>query len=300
MKSMNYMPPLRIVLTELCNGQCQFCHNEGNQSDNANMPAEMLNGCIQSVKDLKIPKITLTGGEPTLRRDLNKIINELQERTEASICLVTNGHSLARVCREMKKPIDNLNLSISSFEYDIAAKYQKVNPREALDSFIDFPAINKNLNIVITKDNYKEIESFIAWCIKEKASLDLMFLSGGDKEYHDIEKRALNDLLNTHDAMIALNSTSFIRIPLSSNSILRIKHPFLSGLFHNSICDLCQDRESCFEKVCAVRVHPNGEVTPCLSKRVLSKGNNVYEKITSIYNRFGAMTLSREFFMDFH
>jgi len=296
MKSMRFMPPLRLVLTDLCNGACQFCHNEGNNSCSCSMSSEMIDGCIQSAIDLQIPKIALTGGEPTLRRDLHVIINELQERTKASISLVTNGLLLATVGKEIKRPLDNLNLSISSFENSIAARYQRVNPEEALKSFLDFPALNKNLNIVITKDNYKEIDLFINWCIKEKVSLDLMFVSDDDYEYHEIEGIVMNKLLNMNVATIDLNLTPVMSILLSKNSILHIKHPYLSGFFHDSLCNSCDARNACFEKICAIRVHPDGKVSPCLSKRIISNGNNVYERIINIYKRVGTMTLRKEFF----
>ena len=123
MKSQLFVPPLRIILTTQCNGCCPFCHNEGSRR-NDNMSTKTINECIQSIIDLQIPKITITGGEPTLRQDLNKIIQTLQDKTTTSIGLTTNGFSLSSVGNRLLKPIDNLNLSISSFNDDISMLYQ--------------------------------------------------------------------------------------------------------------------------------------------------------------------------------
>lgn len=296
MGSIRLIPPLRIMLTTQCNGECWFCHNEGNQISDINMPTNIIEECIQSVIDLNIPKVTLTGGEPTLRGDLHTIINELQNETEAEISLVTNGIGLSGLSERLQKPIGELNLSVSSFDNKIAKKYQNVDVQSVLMAFKGFQAINKNLNIVITKENYSELDSFIEWCINKKASLDIMFLKENDPEYIAIEAELLNKMLNEYEAAIVFRATSIIEIRLSRDSILHIKHPYLSGLFYNNVCSMCDDSNECFEKICAIRVHPTGIVTPCLSQKIVCGGNSVCERITNAYQKLEKMRLRNDFF----
>ena len=290
------IPPLRIILTTQCNGGCWFCHNEGNQACDINMNTSIIEECVQSVIDLDIPRVTLTGGEPTLRKDLAVIINKLQNETNAEISLVTNGVGLFALSEKLTKPIDELNLSVSSFENEIAKKYQNVDIQYALKVFKGFPAIKKNLNIVVTKENYIELDTFIEWCTNEKISLDIMFLKENDPEYIAIEAEILNKMLNEFDATIVFRTTSIIEIRLSCDSILHIKHPYLSGLFFYNDCCMCDDSNECFEKICAIRVHPNGVVTPCLSQKIVCSGDSVCERITNAYQKLEKMRLRNDFF----
>lgn len=88
---------MRLALTQGCNFKCVFCHNEGldqhqtlkvKAEDLANMAVEMVqNGCTD---------LTLTGGEPLLRKDAFRAILTALERLEAppALTLVTNGSLL--------------------------------------------------------------------------------------------------------------------------------------------------------------------------------------------------------------
>lgn len=161
MKS-NFVPPLRLILTNRCNGLCPFCHKEGYQG-NSDMFWQDICTCANTAEELALPNITLTGGEPTLRADLPDIISELQKRYSGHISLTTNGYNLEQTAESLQIPLYAVNLSVSSFSQNLWRKYQNVLPGKAIKSLLAVPAIKKKFNIVITKDNYQEIKDIISF-----------------------------------------------------------------------------------------------------------------------------------------
>lgn len=152
----NSLIPLRLIVTTTCNGHCYFCHKEGACSSSQEMPLNLIATCAKIADRLSVP-ITLTGGEPTLRKDIDKVIYKIYNTApNVKLGLTTNGANLLTYSN-IKMSIDTLNLSIISFEDDIAKQYQNVIPERALDGLKAFPAINKNLNVVILQDNLFQI-----------------------------------------------------------------------------------------------------------------------------------------------
>lgn len=62
---------LRISVTNTCNLSCFYCHKEGNHSPDQNMlsPREIQTLCRIGLA-MGYEKFKLTGGEPTMRRDI--------------------------------------------------------------------------------------------------------------------------------------------------------------------------------------------------------------------------------------
>ena len=289
------VPPLRLILNNNCNGKCSFCHNEGYHS-HENMSLKLIHDCIDSAEKLSISQIALTGGEPTLRDDLKDIIDYIQDKQMLSISLTTNGYKLNNLIKFINRPIDNLNLSMSSLKMELAEKYQNVNPYMALDSLYSFPAKTKSINIVITKENYTEFSDFIRICSQKKILLNVMFENRQDEEYIDIQKKFLNQLLQNNEGNIILRSTPVLTINFNNECNIRIKHPYLSKLLHNGICEGCSKYDKCFEKVCAIRVRPDGIVTPCLLKEIYFDEDSMYTRIQNAYNSLQTMVFDKHFY----
>jgi GTP 3',8-cyclase len=90
---------LRISVTDRCNLRCQYCMPE---PDYAWLPRESLLdfeeiAAIAGVfTSLGVDRVRLTGGEPLLRRDLPRLIEQLAARPAiADLALTTNGVLLA-------------------------------------------------------------------------------------------------------------------------------------------------------------------------------------------------------------
>ena len=103
---------LRLVLTENCNYNCTFCHKEGMKKQeknllDANDYAFLYQICKES---FNWDEITLTGGEPFVRKDIDEIIEKLY-KSGAKITIVTNGELLNKHV-DVLKYVKRINLSI--------------------------------------------------------------------------------------------------------------------------------------------------------------------------------------------
>ncbi len=73
-----------LAVTNRCGYRCWHCYNAGRSQKD--LPLEALRGVAAQLQDLGAVRITLTGGEPLLRDDLEEIVGAFDERS----CLVLN------------------------------------------------------------------------------------------------------------------------------------------------------------------------------------------------------------------
>jgi radical SAM protein with 4Fe4S-binding SPASM domain len=78
-----------LALTYRCNNNCVHCYAGGPRETKELSTAEWLN-VIDKIYELGIPHVVFTGGEPTLREDLPKLVAHTQEAGLVS-GLITNG-----------------------------------------------------------------------------------------------------------------------------------------------------------------------------------------------------------------
>jgi len=126
---------LRISLTERCNLRCTYCMpSEGvalTPSASLLTPAEVQRLARLFVR-AGVTKIRLTGGEPTVRRDLADVVAalaELQEEGLEAIALTSNGVALERQLPRLRAAgLTHLNVSLDTLS---AARFEKLTRRPA-------------------------------------------------------------------------------------------------------------------------------------------------------------------------
>ena len=159
---------LRISLTEKCNLRCTYC-----------MPAEGIPltpaAHLMSAYEIfeiashfvkrGVDKIRLTGGEPTVRKDINQIIERLSS-LPTKLALTTNGLMIHRHIDVLKKAdVDVINISIDSLDRE---KFKKITLRDQYEqleknmALLDSQGFRLKLNVVLLKGiNDDEIIPFI-------------------------------------------------------------------------------------------------------------------------------------------
>ncbi|CAI9731655.1 cofactor biosynthesis 1 isoform X2 [Octopus vulgaris] len=177
---------LRISLTERCNFRCQYCMPESGVelTPNKNLltTAELIQITSLFVNQ-GIKKVRLTGGEPLIRKDLIKIVEELHLLKQYGlefITMTTNGVILHRVVEKLKEAgLDSLNVSLDSL---MPHKFAFITRRNCLDKVLKniegalaagFSPLK--INCVVMKDlNDDEICNFVQ--LTEKMNLDVRFI----------------------------------------------------------------------------------------------------------------------------
>ncbi|MFC5973237.1 GTP 3',8-cyclase MoaA [Halomarina salina] len=108
---------VRISLTDRCNFDCVYCHNEGlgdtrgpMDPQDDEMSADDVVRFLEVVEEFGVEKAKFTGGEPMLRQDLEEIIERTPDSMETS--LTTNGTFLpGRAEALVDAGLDRVNVS---------------------------------------------------------------------------------------------------------------------------------------------------------------------------------------------
>uniref|UniRef100_A0A182WHQ8 Molybdenum cofactor biosynthesis protein 1 n=1 Tax=Anopheles minimus TaxID=112268 RepID=A0A182WHQ8_9DIPT len=124
---------LRISLTERCNLRCKYCMPaEGVQlTQKAQLltTAEVIRLANLFVTE-GVRKIRLTGGEPTVRKDLTEIVGQLKATNPLleSVGITTNGLMLTRQLVGLQRAgLDALNVSLDTLR---VARYEQITRRK--------------------------------------------------------------------------------------------------------------------------------------------------------------------------
>lgn len=289
MSNLQLLPPLRLVLNTSCNGNCYFCHHEGYNSQNIDMPWDVINECLEAASELNVSRISLTGGEPTLRKDLGDIIFTIKNQLPSiKLGITTNGFALSDLSTATLDLLDNINLSMVSFEAAMCKKYQGVDIEKLFAFLKDF--VNKTtINIVVVDENKDELIPIVRRCFTYGFNVDLMFeLYSNDVS---LQKKILSDLTNEFGLFsIHYGSTPIMIQCEESRKLLRVKAPSISNILQRNICKNCPQYNQCPEKICALRIHPNGCVSPCLNGHLQSNQKTVSARIKELYPKLGICT----------
>lgn len=131
---------LRVSVTDRCNLRCRYCMPaEGlpwAPTDSLLSTAEFVRVLTVAVRDLGVRRLRFTGGEPTLRRDLEDIIgavSALPQRPE--IAMTTNGLGLRhRIDRLVTAGLTRVNISLDTVD---AARFAQITRRDRLADVLD-------------------------------------------------------------------------------------------------------------------------------------------------------------------
>jgi cyclic pyranopterin phosphate synthase len=111
-------PYLRLSLTEACNFRCSYCLPDGYRPDGRPgfLTLDEIRRLVRAFAALGMRKIRLTGGEPSLRKDLPAIIAAVAATPGIdTIALTTNGCTLPRHVRRWREAgLTALNVSLDS------------------------------------------------------------------------------------------------------------------------------------------------------------------------------------------
>jgi len=169
---------LRISITENCNLNCFYCHREGQQKGQGEMSPEDIERIVRIASRLGIKKVKLTGGEPTIRRDIIEIVRRIRPYVD-DLSLTTNGTVMHKLAEELKEAgLDRVNISLDTLDRD---KYKKITGFDVLPQVLK--GIEKSvklfspvkLNMVVMRGlNHEEIWEMIKYAAKTGAVLQLI------------------------------------------------------------------------------------------------------------------------------
>lgn len=147
---------LRISLTERCNLRCHYCM----PADGVELtpsPQLLTNAEILQLANLfvssGVDKIRLTGGEPTVRKDIEDICLGLSElKGLRTLTMTTNGIALARKLPKLKEcGLTSVNISLDTL---VPAKFEFMTRRKGLEKVMN--SINAAIDL-----GYNPVKVFV-------------------------------------------------------------------------------------------------------------------------------------------
>ena len=168
---------LRISITDRCNFRCVYCMpEEGMQfvPRTELLSYEEIARLATLFVELGVESIRLTGGEPTVRKDLPHLVEMLSSlRTpggeQVEVSLTTNGSSLRRLAPRLAEAgLARVNVSLDSLK---AERFFEITRRDALAEVLDGieAAVSAGLApvkvnaVVVRHQNEDEIIDFAAY-----------------------------------------------------------------------------------------------------------------------------------------
>lgn len=232
----NFIPPLSLTLnlSDICECRCKICFKWKKKH-----PGLTLSQWKDVIDNLsKSLFITITGGEPFLRKDFAIIIKYLIKKINPSIInITTNGISTEKIISDIKyikrdyKGKLRINLSLDGLEKThnlIRGKDCFSDMIKTFDHLKKIKGIKVNFNTVISKYNYKELEKIIDYVKSLKPDDHLFEFAQKRFEYGNLNNNSFEldnkDKIRILDVIIKKNKNL---IPFSINYFRKIYYKTL-------------------------------------------------------------------------
>lgn len=184
---------LRLSVTESCNFRCTYCLPDGTDCDSraGELTLPEIRRLVTAFARLGTRKVRITGGEPSLRKDLTEIIATCKAVPGIEkVALTTNGYRLQRDAAAWQAAgLDAVNVSVDSLD---AATFHLVTGQDKLADILAGVAAAKAVGIQQVKINTVLLKQHNALALPDFLS----FVKQQDLSLRFIELMRTNDNLS--------------------------------------------------------------------------------------------------------
>lgn len=163
---------LRLSITDACNFKCQYCLPNGYQSHSPEsfLSLDEITPLVKAFAQLGTRKVRITGGEPSLRKDLPAIIETCASTAGIeTVAMTTNGFRLASQAKSWREAgLSRVNISLDSLDprqFNTITGTQSFNRVMAgIDAALEAGFESIKVNVVLTKAlDETAIDSYLNW-----------------------------------------------------------------------------------------------------------------------------------------
>lgn len=185
---------LRLSVTDVCNFSCNYCLPNGYQCDEPKKPLSIseIHTLVSLMAKKGIKKVRITGGEPSVRKDIAAIIRTIKSIDGIEkVAITTNGYKLPKHIKEwIDAGLDAINISIDSLD---AEKFKHITGHDRLNEVMQglemalaYGMKHVKVNAVLLKEfNLQDFDRFLNWIKTTPISLRFIELmeTGDNQEY---------------------------------------------------------------------------------------------------------------------
>lgn len=301
---------LRISLTERCNLRCVYCMpEEGIQLSEKEslMTHEEVIFIAKQFVEMGVKKIRLTGGEPLIKKNVEKIITELAA-LPINLGITTNGILLDNFFELFKQSgVKDINISLDTLNRE---KFNEITRRDYFDRVLnninnyEANGFNVKINNVLIKGvNDNEMLDFVEFTKTKNIAIRFIeFMPFSGNKWNTEKVVTLDEILAA--ATKKYGKENIIKLPSRKNGTAKnfqikgYKGSFgVISTVSNPFCDSCN----------RIRLTANGCIKNCLFSSTetnlltpLREGKNIKPYILEgVFHKFktrGGMTSDKEFF----
>lgn len=262
----------RISVTDRCNFRCDFCipFNPVWLPKSEILTYEEIARVAKILAQMGVTKIRLSGGEPLMRRDIDKLIAMLRQIPEiTTIAMTTNGFHLAEMAERLKEAgLDSVTVSLHSLKPE---RFEGVvGKREVFGRVMEGLKVAQKVglnpvkvNVVVTRGcNDDEILDFAE--LARKTGLTVRFV-----EYMPFDGRKFwrPELLVPGEEILRKIETFYPLVPLpreygSTAQVYRFADGVGGniGIITSMTAPFCGDCDR-------IRMTADGKIVPCMFSR---------------------------------
>lgn len=188
---------LRLSITDVCNYRCDYCLPDGYQGGKPEgfLSLPEIETLVDAFVGLGTEKVRITGGEPSLRKDLTDIISLIRKNPGVKhIAMTTNGYSLEKHVQQWAEAgLDSLNISIDSLDPRLFTAITGHDHLAQILAGIEKAialGIKVKVNAVLMRQiNAEALDSFLDWIKNKPITLRFIELmqTGDNKTLFDAQ-----------------------------------------------------------------------------------------------------------------
>lgn len=255
---------LRISVTQRCNFRCKYCmpHTPFSWVPKEDLLSfEDMFLFVKTAIDEGVKKIRITGGEPLIRKDVDKFIKMISDYTpDIDLAITTNGYFLKNYAKALKDAgLKRVNLSLDTL---VPQKAKFISQKEMLNRVLDGldRALEVGLKVKINTVALKGINDdefvYLLEFAKSK-NIQIRFIEYMENTHANDELKSMNE---QEILQILSQKFSFKKLGKAQNSpstIYEMSDGYKIGIINPHNHDFC---ESCNR----IRLTAEGHLIPCL------------------------------------
>lgn len=177
---------LRVSVTDRCNYRCVYCLPEEGMTwlpRSELLSYEEIGRLVRVFARMGVRKIRITGGEPTIRADIDKLVAAVAAVPGITdVAMTTNAHHLARLAPRLAEAgLRRINVSIDSLQPERFARLTRGGRLDKVLAGIDAARAAGiapiKLNAVLLQgDNDDEAEALVEFAARHADTTELRFI----------------------------------------------------------------------------------------------------------------------------
>lgn len=255
---------LRLSLTDSCNFACVYCvHDGGAHVTRAQTGVETFVNWVRAIHAANpLQEIRLTGGEPTLYRELTVLVARLTELGIPKIAMTTNGFALERLAAPLKNAgLSSVNISLDALDENV---FRLMGGRSPVAVFAGLDAalaagLSVKINTTLVGEmNDSQILPLLGWAHAKNIPIRFLELMAMGHLYGERSARVV-----TAPEILAIIGEAFEfrpleRAPHATAHYYELENGYRFGIIGNTSLPFCSDCDR-------VRLDSKGRVYGCLS-----------------------------------